>query len=128
MKKKLNCVIAVALICILAVLATGCKGRMADSKYLGTWTTTKASICGFDVVLESTNNSFTVDLKADGTYDFNGKINGKTDESSGNWAETENGIYLKEALNGLFFIEKGETLELEVEGVILTLERKGENS
>ena len=116
MLKKMSCVILSMVLCILCLTACGGKD-MSDSKYVGTWTGTKAEYAGFEMSVEELFGDFTLTLQEDGKAVV--FVDGE--EEKGNWDETEQGVSLDGEME---FIADGDALTYETEGVIVYFEKK----
>ena len=93
MKKKLAILLSLAMILTFALAACGggsSNGDVADSRYVGTWTTDSLSFAGES---EELPDSFTLILNDDGTGTFSGvDEDGNEEVSNLTWSLTSDGF------------------------------------
>lgn len=91
MKKKILPVILCVIMAAVCLAGCGSNAKLADSKYVGTWTGTTVEYSGMQMELASIfPDGFTIEFTAEGkvTLDVSG------DKTSGKWDETENGVII----------------------------------
>lgn len=117
--KNVKRVIAVMAVVIMMLLLSACGGELADSKYLGTWEATVATMDDVELDVDKIIDDFTMVLEADGTVTL--KVN--DDEGKGEWKETEKGIALVEDEQSMEFTADGEELIVEQDGIEIHFEK-----
>lgn len=107
---------------MLCVMLTGCMSdKYANSEYVGTWKSTKASMSGVSLDVNKVIGSFVLELEADG--DAKAVIKGE--KSSGDWEEVENGFKLKDSQDEMAFtkVKKG-VVKTEYSGMVILFEKQ----
>ena len=126
MKKlfALVCTFALALACITL---TGCGDKggsdLTNSKYVGTWEATKATVADEETTVEEVlDGPFILELKGDGSCD----ATMGEDKIEATWSETGDGIKTKGTSDklDLKFKDNDGTLETSVVGMHFYLEKK----
>ncbi|MBR3124694.1 MAG: hypothetical protein IKF42_04585 [Mogibacterium sp.] len=126
MKKKIAILLSVAMVLTFALAACGggsSSEDLSDSKYVGTWAADSLSFAGESGELD---NTYTLNLNADGTGTFNGvDEDGNDDVSNFTWSLTSDGFKTKGDAK-MTFKDDGDAIVTKILGAELRFVRVGD--